>query len=539
MLQTFTEDWNHVCEKQENACLGNVKRVCTLPQGKTLGGTSTINNLHYSRGNSRDFAEWKFVTNGKWEVDDIIAFYERIENFQRNEEDEFPIDYGRNGEIMLNRFKKGHFVKDMIIEAAVELKYTVIVSECYLGYTETLGTIQKGKRFNMAKAFLGPIKNRPNLFVARNTLATKVYFSNDKKALGIATVINGQKINIRARKEVILTGGPITTAKLLMNSGIGVAHELKKVGIHSISNVPTGKNFKAQIALPVYVAIDDVSKDISLNYETAKNMFEFLINNRGPYTQININDLIGYIVTKNTTSNYPDVQMYHSYFPPNDTALEEELFQQQYDFPIIRSILKFNRHRGLLLFKPTLLHPESTGEVLLTGYCPEKPVLIKGNFLTDKLNADIDMLVAAFKYVESTTQTQAFSAYHAELVQIEVPLCKNLHFYTDAYIKCYVRNMAYPRNGIGTAKMGYCPFDGVVDGDLNVFNTRGLRVVGASVMPTFVSGNIVGTVAMMGDKLSEMIKYKWIDDYVMFNTPMEEQVVVANKTATNETVITS
>lgn len=524
-VQNSMESWQHECAKQDNACLATKKRTCIISQGKVLGGTTSVNNLQYTRGNNRDFFKWAYETDDEWSLEDIFAHYKRIENYTRDEDDEYPLDYGRDGEIKLSRFNYPHYVKDMIIEAAHDLKYEMLVSERYLGYIETLGTIDNGKRLNLAKAFLSPIKNRTNLFVARNALVTKILFSDDRKANAVRVILKNKEYKIRAKKEILVTGDPINTAKLLMISGVGVHDELRKFGIPVISNVPTGKYLKSQIALPVFVAIDHKLEVVDEKLETAINIYNFLIHSSGAYTTTNINDLLGYISTKNQTFNYPDIQIYHSYFSPNDSSLHSELSLNEYDLSIVRNIYKYNKFRGILLFKPTLLHPISEGEVLLSSFCHDKPLIINGNFLSDKLYNDINDLVVAYKFVESMTLTDIFKEYNAQLLPIDVPNCRNFDFYTDAYVKCYIKNMAYPRNSIGTTRMSYCRFSGVVDKNLYVYGTRGLRVVGASAMPTFVSGNKAGTIAMMADKTSEMIKYKWIKDYLMFNRQWPEESV--------------
>lgn len=517
--------WHHICTKQDNACLANAKHICTIHQGKMLGGTSSVNNLLYSRGNNRDFFNWTYVTDDEWNLDDIFAHFKRLEHFERDVDDDFPRDYGREGEIILNRFNHEHYLKDAIFDAAHELKYEPITPERYLGYVEVLGTLNDGKRYNMAKGFLSPIfNNRTNLLVARNVLVTKVLFSDDRKANAVRVIFKNKEYTIRAKKEILLTGDPINTAKLLMLSGIGLYKQLKYFGIPTISNVPTGRHLKAQMALPIFVGLDHTSKLTDEKFETAVNMYNFLVHNSGAYTAINVHDLIGYISTRNQTFNYPDILICHVYYKPNDTNLVEELSLYDYDFDIIKSVRRYNRHNGVLMFKPTLLHPVSEGEVLLTSACHEKPPTVNGNFLSDKLSIDIDMLVVGYKFVESMTETNALQQFHAKLLEIDVPNCRNFKFYTDAYIKCYIKNLAHPKYTVATARMASCHYDGVVDKNLFVYGTRGLRVVGTSAMPTFVSGTLQGTVAMMADKASEMIKDKWIPNYLMFNKKMPDTV---------------
>nr|CAI5848982.1 unnamed protein product [Callosobruchus analis] len=75
----------------------------------------------------------------------------------------------------------------------------------------------------MAKVFLTSIKDRPNLFFSKNTVAESIGISEpvDKRATGVNVSIDGVKLFVRAKKEVILAAGPINNAKLLLLSGIG------------------------------------------------------------------------------------------------------------------------------------------------------------------------------------------------------------------------------------------------------------------------------------------------------------------------------
>jgi choline dehydrogenase/4-pyridoxate dehydrogenase len=79
---------------------------------------------------------------------------------------------------------------------------------------------------------------------------------------------------------------------------------------------------------------------------------------------------------------------------------------------------------------------------------------------------------------------------------------------TDADLNAYIMQTGITvHHPLGTCKMGVPTDDlAVVDGNLNVFGTKQLRVVDASVMPDLVGGNINAPVIMIAEKAADMIR---------------------------------
>ena len=91
--------------------------------------------------------------------------------------------------------------------------------------------IQKGWRVSAARAFLKPAMARKELEVRTNARACGIVFEG-RRAVGIRyqTQRGGTPIEVRARREVIISAGTANTARLLQVSGIGPASTLARTG---------------------------------------------------------------------------------------------------------------------------------------------------------------------------------------------------------------------------------------------------------------------------------------------------------------------
>ncbi len=98
-------------------------------------------------------------------------------------------------------------------------------------------TVKGGRRNSAARAFLRPAMKRANVQVMTHAQVTRVVIE-DGRAVGVEIDRNGQREVIRARREVILSGGAINSPQLLQLSGIGPGELLREHGIAVLRDNP-------------------------------------------------------------------------------------------------------------------------------------------------------------------------------------------------------------------------------------------------------------------------------------------------------------
>jgi 4-pyridoxate dehydrogenase len=148
--------------------------------------------------------------------------------------------------------------------------------------------------------------------------------------------------------------------------------------------------------------------------------------------------------------------------------------------------------------RPTLLHPDSRGELTLRSSDPRDPPRIHYNFLTAP--NDLPTLRQGFKLARELAYHQALDPYRGK----ELSPGEKVH--TDTEIDAWLRNtLITAHHPAGTCQMGTTPA-AVLDPEMRVRGVEGLRVVDASAMPDLVSAHINACVIMMAEKASDMIR---------------------------------
>ena len=470
-------NWNYASEPEpyiEN-------RVISAPRGRTLGGSTSINGMLYLRGHPRDYDQWRQLGNDGWSYAETLPYFKKSEGSWRGE----GKYHGGSGPLGVSPIDvKGlHF--DAFIASAKAAGFPVtsdINGDHPEGFTPVDIMVKNGRRSSASTAFLRPALARPNLTVKTGALTHRVVMEKGK-AVGVEYASGGGVHTVRADREVILAGGSYNSPQTLLLSGIGPADELKAAGVKPLVDLKgVGKNLQEHIYSFVQFATKGpVTFMKELRWDKlAVATLRWMAFNDGPMANQPLTAL-GFIKSRPDLDR-PDLEIFC-----NPVRLDADIW-----FPLIKPPLPHAFEAC-----PSLLYPESRGEVTLRSTDPADKPRILFNFL----QAESDRLAmrAGVKLIREMYSQGPLG----EMIDKEIKPGPGV--VTDDEIDAYLRkSMELDHHPVGTCAMGIND-EAVVDPQLRVSGVEGLRVVDASVMPVTIGGHTTAPTIMIAEKAADMI----------------------------------
>ena len=449
------------------------------PRGKVIGGSSSINGLVYVRGNPLDFERWEEEGASGWGYRHVLPYFQRAESRQeggdswRGGSGPLATRYGRIDNPLYTAF----------VEAARQAGYPAtgdINGEQQEGFGRMDMTVKNGVRWSAANAYLKPAMKRPNLQVRTHALVTRILFEG-KRAVGVRYLQGNVEHEVRASREVILSGGPINSPHLLKLSGVGPAEELKALGIDVVHHLPgVGENLQDHLEFYFQVAC---TKPITLysrqNLVSKGAIGARWLLRRDGLGATNHFETCGFIRSR-PGIRYPDIQ-YH--FLPLAVT---------YDGKGLASEHGFQAHVGPMRSK-------SRGFVRLKSADPREYPRIQFNYMSHE--DDWTEMRACVRLTREIFAQKAFDPYRGREIQPGPEV--NTDEEIDAFIRRKVESAYHPSC---SCKMG-SPHDpmAVVDPETRVIGLEGLRVVDSSIMPPVTTGNLNAPTIMIGEKGADHI----------------------------------
>ena len=147
----------------------NNRRI-SWPRGKTLGGSSSINVMAFTRGHPGDYDRWARNGATGWSFPELLPYFKRIETWEEGEN-----QYrGGSGPVGVQFAKTQDPLYDAWVAAGQSAGFGFTSDyngACSEGFGRSQYSIRNGRRSSAATAYLKPASKRRNLTVETGALA--------------------------------------------------------------------------------------------------------------------------------------------------------------------------------------------------------------------------------------------------------------------------------------------------------------------------------------------------------------------------------
>ncbi len=461
---------------------GTAGRAIHWPRGRVLGGSSSINGMLYVRGHAADFDGWAQMGCRGWSYEDVLPYFRKSENYIQGSGGL----RGKGGVLQVEDYRTILPLTHRFVEGAQQAGHPFRHDlndgeQTGVGYSQNT---RLGRwRGSTARTFLASVRHRPNLRVETDAQAGRLLFDG-QRCVGATYRQGGRQggamREIRASREVIVSGGAVNSPHLLHVSGIGPAAHLESIGVEVLHDLPgVGANLQdhyvARVSHRVCGTIS--TNQLATGPGLVGEALRFALTGRGALT-FGVTTAQVFCASREGLAS-PDLQLLFtpaSYDPDRFGKLERE---------------------GGMTVAVCPVRPDSRGTIMAASSDPLARPAIRPNYLSA---ASDRMVLAAGIRMARTIFASPALAKHSVMETLPGPAVQS-----DAEMEDYMRrfgNTLY--HPVGTCRMGEGP-GAVVDSRLRVRGIGGLRVIDASVMPALTSGNTNAPTIMIGEKGAAMI----------------------------------
>jgi choline dehydrogenase len=213
-------------------------KTVSVPRGKVMGGSSTVNGGVFVRALADDFEQWSALGNDAWSFAEVLPYLKRLEDDRDVPGGQF---HGRGGPVPVARASAAdqHPLSRAFVQACADLGFDAEADKNVPGspgYGPLPRNVVDGIRINAALAYIDPNRSRPNLTIESRVTARRVVIRGGR-AVGVE-VEQGGALKVFGGAEIVLCAGAVMSPQLLMLSGIGPANQLGGLGIDVVCDAP-------------------------------------------------------------------------------------------------------------------------------------------------------------------------------------------------------------------------------------------------------------------------------------------------------------
>ncbi|KAJ7763137.1 hypothetical protein DFH07DRAFT_939310 [Mycena maculata] len=515
--------------------------------GKTLGGSSSINGGHWTRGLNAQYDAWSTLLEDDeasvgWNWAGMFEYMKKAEGFSAPNAQQaakgaqsIASYHGTTGPVQVTYpdLMYGGPQQPAFIDTIVNLTGISHFKDLNGGTPNCVSITplsmdwhRSDYRSSSVEAYLTPVESErtnwvtlarhivclfPHLMLGYPSLfecekVTKIEWSNPGSVPLTASGVeyaywtnSTTRYNVYAKKEVIVAAGAIQTPALLQLSGIGDSSILKPLGITTQIDLKTvGKNLQEQTMNSLGANGNGFDKDGNgpsdcIAYPNIYQLFGSEASTKVAQIQGNLSAW----ATSQAGSALSAVAL-------------EEIYQVQADLiinsnaPVVElfSDTGFPADIGIDMWQ---LLPFSRGSVKITSTDPFTYPTVKVNYFS--VSMDLDMQVAGARLARRIITSPPLSSLSTGEVIPGSAVPDNAERGTDAAWQKWIKNgfssVAHP---IGTASMMRRELGGVVDAQLTIYNTSNVRVVDASILPIQISAHLSSTLYGVAEKAADLIK---------------------------------